>query len=146
MKLGEMIAGFAVFFAGLNAEMKAVHELNDLEWSHRVLVAQCDNQEELSAFERQLDQFSAEVLDRKLVVFIVFEDSLHTRNLPTPTEQPERINQQIQQRLASHDVALIGLDGGTKARFDWDGFQMESVFALIDRMPMRRAELRERGD
>ena len=42
------------------------------------------------------------------------------------------------------EVVLIGLDGGVKRRFG-DTVQPEAVWALIDKMPMRRAEMRK-GD
>ncbi len=42
-----------------------------------------------------------------------------------------------------YQALLIGLDGGVKARWDAPP-SPEEVFALIDRMPMRQQELRER--
>lgn len=47
----------------------------------------------------------------------------------------------IRQRLSGRTVTLIGLDGGVKA--DYDTFDLQKVFSNIDRMPMRRAELRK---
>lgn len=42
-------------------------------------------------------------------------------------------------------VALIGLDGGEKQRWT-EPVPPATVFAAVDAMPMRRRELRERGD
>ncbi len=39
---------------------------------------------------------------------------------------------------------MIGKDGGIKARYSKDVFDLERIFTLIDSMPMRRAEIRQR--
>ena len=43
------------------------------------------------------------------------------------------------------EVVLIGKDGGVKARTSDPG-ALQDFLALIDTMPMRRAEMRSRGD
>ena len=46
---------------------------------------------------------------------------------------------------ADFEVILIGLDGGVKLR-DTKLVSTETLFALIDGMPMRKAELRRQGE
>lgn len=41
-------------------------------------------------------------------------------------------------------ILLIGKDGGLKARFD--RLSLDEVYQIIDGMPMRRREMRERGE
>jgi hypothetical protein len=41
-------------------------------------------------------------------------------------------------------LVLIGKDGGIKAQQSEGGFDLERLFALIDSMPMRRAEMGQR--
>ena len=54
----------------------------------------------------------------------------------------------IRERYGAGDsrlqTLLIGKDGGVKLRVDGVP-ELDRVFALIDGMPMRRAEMRERG-
>ncbi|MEM0912037.1 MAG: DUF4174 domain-containing protein [Pseudomonadota bacterium] len=46
-------------------------------------------------------------------------------------------------RMDKHNGLLIGLDGGTKMRFE--SLNLPHIFETIDVMPMRKAELRQ-GD
>lgn len=144
MKLSAIISGFAAFSAPLLAEMEPVRSLEDFRWEHRLLVAYAPTDQRLERFETQLDRHASDVLDRKLVVLILHGNQLVTRNLMEPLKEPKDLRRQMIKRLGNQDVALIGLDGGTKASFDWKDFALESVFAQIDAMPMRQQELRER--
>jgi 2-keto-3-deoxy-galactonokinase len=51
---------------------------------------------------------------------------------------------ELKRRLENKQSILIGLDGGTKSFYDIDasGIDIKQVFADIDGMPMRRAELK----
>jgi len=144
MKLSAIVTGFAAFSAPLIAEMEPIKQLDELEWENRLLLAKASDTDELSLLNKQLDRYAAETLDRQLVVLVVRGDQLNTRNLLAPVAAPDALMKEVTRRLGDSDIALVGLDGGTKARFEWDEFELESVFAKIDRMPMRRAELRER--
>jgi len=46
-------------------------------------------------------------------------------------------------RNSDFEIILIGLDGGVKKR-ETDVFKIDDIFNLIDGMPMRRAEIRNR--
>ncbi|WP_269747469.1 DUF4174 domain-containing protein [Grimontia marina] len=43
-----------------------------------------------------------------------------------------------------HTAVLIGKDGTEKARWR-QGFDIDEMVQIIDEMPMRKAEIRERG-
>ncbi|WP_269540657.1 DUF4174 domain-containing protein [Cerasicoccus fimbriatus] len=143
MKLSAIVTGFAAFSAPLLAQESA-KSLEDFRWEHRILLAKIENEKQLAAFNLELDQYAPELLDRKLVVLYTEGDHLWYRFLDTPPVESGKLIEQIGSKLKDQDLVLIGLDGGAKAQFDWSNFELQNVFAQIDRMPMRRAELRER--
>lgn len=144
--MGAIITGFAVFSAPLFAEMEPIASLEDFQWEQRLLIGKVGSAQELRALEAQLDQYAVETLDRKLVALIVYDQHLVARNLQERSIERDSLRGDILKQLGEDNLALIGLDGGVKARFAWDDFALETVFAQIDRMPMRRQELRRRAE
>lgn len=111
-----------------------VQSIKELGWQSRILVIDTNNEEQFRLIAETCHYFSGELTDRKLQVYMISGDKYFT--LPD-TDIPGDINDV---RRASHTV-LIGLDGGVKATFPTSKLDFERVFAAIDRMPMRRAEL-----
>ncbi|MGE9297407.1 MAG: DUF4174 domain-containing protein [Puniceicoccales bacterium] len=144
MKLGAIVTSFAAISAPLFADYGPVRSLDDFEWSNRLLIANVSN-EQFAQLKQDLIEYQNETLERKLVILVLNDGELKTFNLEEDPANPDNIRAEITTRLINSDIALIGLDGGAKARFEADNFELPTVFAQIDRMPMRQAELRERA-
>jgi hypothetical protein len=117
-------------------------------WVHRlVLVFTPSRSNEASrTFEAALADAAAGIQDRDLVVGWFTSDG--GDRLGNDDLAPETVRQ-WRSRLGidaeAFVVLLIGKDGGIKARYT-EPPALSELFMLIDRMPMRRAELRARGD
>ena len=126
--------------------------LSAYRWKHRLLVLYVPDTEPgratLATFRTSLDDRMEDVLARDLLIVPVGD-------LPRPEDRlqravdlgvPERSD--VRRRLGLHgrgaQLVLIGKDGGIKARYSEDVFDLKRLFTLIDSMPMRRAEMKQR--
>ena len=119
--------------------------LEDLRWQYRVILIFARDQY-LSNALNNLDEFKAEIEERDIAWFVLDDNMLHTN-------YDGRLEDNLRQELmdsyftplpAETAVRLIGKDGTVKSRsIDLD---LEATFGLIDRMPMRRAEMRRKSD
>ncbi|WP_188369537.1 DUF4174 domain-containing protein [Muriicola marianensis] len=115
-------------------------ELRDFRWKNRLLLL-CENGENLEQSQKQMDlfkDFAQEMEDRKLLLLFSSDGQLLdvNRNLLTK-------NTALPLSLGFTGVILIGLDGTVK----WEsGFYADpsEVFRVIDSMPMRRAEIKNK--
>jgi hypothetical protein len=125
--------------------------LSAYRWTNRLLVLYVPDTQAgratLRSFRTSLDDRMEDVLARDLLIVPVGD-------LPRPEDTlrpaadlgvPERAD--VRRRLGLHgpnaQLVLIGKDGGIKARQSEGTFDLEPLFALIDSMPMRRAEMRQ---
>ncbi len=119
--------------------------LDALQWRYRVLLlfAPRPADPRLAALEAALDAGRCAVAERDLLVARVAAagGSLGSRAL-APGEARE-LRQRFRVMPDDAVVILVGKDGGEKARSESP--DLAGLFALIDGMPMRRAEMRERG-
>lgn len=119
-------------------------------WEHRLLVLHLPDTDAgrkvLQAFRVSLDALMPEVIDRDLLVVPVGELPNETGVLrPTVVlSEPDRaaVRRQLGLRDGTMQLVLIGKDGGIKLRQSQGEFDLERVFAVIDTMPMRRAEVK----
>ena len=99
----------------------------------------------LSNALNNLGEFKAEIEERDIAWFVLGDNMLHTN-------YDGRLEGNLRQELmdsyftplpAETAVLLVGKDGTVKSRsVDLD---LEATFGLIDRMPMRRAEMRRKS-
>lgn len=126
--------------------------LSTYRWTHRLLVIHVPDTEPgratLEAFRTSLDDLMDDVLDRDLLIVQV-GDLPHAGHALQPAIDlgaPERVA--VRRRLGLQgrgaQLVLIGKDGGVKARQSGDVFDLAGLLALIDGMPMRRAETQRR--
>jgi hypothetical protein len=112
------------------------------QWKNRVLVISASAKDTFKV-ERQMTYFesvSKQLLERKLVLYECVENTCTFYNYK---EAPQTIS--AKNNPATFSIALYGLDGGKK--FESDVVVTPNVlFSLIDRMPMRRQEIREKDN
>lgn len=86
-------------------------------------------------------------LDRQLALFAAHADDLVERRTVVIVDRGGPEGAGLRARVAPErvTVVLVGLDGGEKLRAD-RVVAPDALDALIDRMPMRRRELRARSD
>lgn len=121
--------------------------LEQHRWQHRVLLLFAPDSCQ-TAFQQQLDlltQKNAEVTDRHLVFYQIFTENGRSpdgKALEKSTVKATRRHMDVAE--GAWVLVLIGKDGTEKKR--WTRVTPpEEIFALIDAMPMRRAEMRRSG-
>ncbi|WP_210423751.1 DUF4174 domain-containing protein [Croceivirga thetidis] len=124
-KIGLVAIAFLLF-----SHMAFSQSLADYQWKNRilVLVAKTENSS-LLAQRKSFSTLKKELVERDLVLLELSSDK---------KELKERFD--ISERFEG--VLLIGKDGGLKLKKQFF-VDPKDVFALIDSMPMRRAEMRK---
>jgi len=120
--------------------------LDQFHWKNRLLFLFAPNRNHpfFGSLHRALVAQQAEVVDRDLVIFEILESgpsSINTNWLDPQTAQSLRDKFNIAR--SEFTVILIGKDGGIKLNRQ-DQTRLEDVFALIDAMPMRQEEMRQK--
>ena len=132
-------------------------DLTAYRWKNRLLLVFASSHTDpgYAQFDRRLSEAQAEVQDRDLVVFRIFEKEPSHVQLLQP-KQPNQPKQQLSPEEAEtlrrrfdiepgrFTVVLIGKDGGVKMVREHRA-DLEEFFARIDSMPMRQQEMRDKG-
>ena len=121
--------------------------LKNFEWKNRVLIIGGDS----SKFKSQLDQInleSNEFTDRDLVIILIEEDNsrISYDGLKTikTIDYDSTLNLRNKYNFKEFKLILIGKDGGEK----YNSKKLVSInviYELIDGMPMRKQEIKERN-
>ena len=121
-------------------------DLDQFQWKNRLLFlfAPDGKNPVFKKLQSEINTQTAEVEDRDLVVFEVLEDGPSRVN---QTQLDPQVADSIRNRFrAPHDkfsLILVGKDGGTKMKRH-DQADLKEVFELIDSMPMRKNEMRQK--
>jgi len=114
-------------------------------WENRLLimvdysVSQSNRLQQIELLNKEVEGLK----DRKIKV-ISFSKQGQKDGVKNTTEWKETKIPDRFQTNQSFILYLVGLDGGIKATYD-QPTAPQSIFALIDTMPMRRAELKKRN-
>jgi hypothetical protein len=131
----------------INAEAlkeKAVG-MEELQWQYRVILVFA-REPHMSKAIANLEEVAPEIAERDVAWFVLGVNQLHTNykeNLSD--EMREQIVDSYFSPLPTETVVLlIGKDGTLKSRSS--DLDLEAMFGLIDHMPMRRAEIRQKNE
>jgi len=143
---------FSVLFALLTTTVMAQNDdfiktnPADFQWENRILIVIAD-QESDSLFNEQVSDFEGRengFKDRDLITFYVFRKGTSRLNeQPLDPVSAEEILEQYGSDLPDFRLLLIGKDGGVKLQKD-SPVLVQDIFGLIDSMPMRQREMREK--
>lgn len=120
--------------------------LDQFQWNNRILVLFADDSTQ-QAYQDQINLLKSHnngVLERDLVIFSIFNNQCSLLGDQIISDASAR---EIRQRLSpatSYSIYLIGKDGGVKLKKD-QVLEVEELFSVIDKMPMRRREMRNGG-
>ena len=97
------------------------------------------------ALQKSIAIEQAEVADRDLVIFEILESGSSRMDM---TDLDPQVAQSLRNKFevpkGRFAVILVGKDGGIKLERQ-DETRLEDIFALIDSMPMRREEMRQKS-
>lgn len=115
-------------------------ELTELKWKKRILLLM-DAKNDLHTRNLQLSKFDGqynEIMERDLVLLVYNGKEVLDRDGMTTNINPDNVTYGEFQ-----GIILIGKDGGVKLRKKYI-VEANEVFDLIDQMPMRRSEMKNR--
>ncbi|MGD8701149.1 MAG: DUF4174 domain-containing protein [Desulfosarcina sp.] len=120
-------------------------DLSDYRWKHRPLFifAPSASDADYLALDKRLAHRSADIEDRDMIIIRIFEKSpSRVAARPMLPGDAEALRRRFGIAPGRFTVVLVGKDGGVKlvARRDVD---LQSIFNLIDSMPMRQQEMRD---
>ncbi len=117
-------------------------DINSYRWQHRLLLVSSDSPDDMQA-EAALRSLSADetaLEDRRIIIYHITPDSFRRYDKTSWNKSDEVFNSYVD-KTQNGQVILIGLDGGIKNRYPLH-VKPETIWADIDKMPMRRQELR----
>ena len=122
-------------------------DLNQFQWKNRLLFifAPQEGDSFFQALQSEISTQPDEIAERDLVVFKIFETGpsyMETTRIDPQTAAA--IRTKFAAPLGQFTCILVGKDGGTKLRRPAP-VKLEEVFDLIDAMPMRREEMRQKS-
>ncbi|GHA12280.1 hypothetical protein GCM10007989_03410 [Devosia pacifica] len=121
-----------------------MHGLEEYRWKYRTLLL--FGEDEDPAVQNQLDRIRSDIAGFRDRDMIVVQISGSRTNVVAGDVSPSdgaalRKNWHNEPQFA---VVLVGKDGGEKLRRD-SPVAIEELFALVDSMPMRQSEMRNRS-
>ena len=140
-----MVAGLSI--GGSRNASAVSFDLSQFQWKNRLLLlfAPIRNHPAFDALHQALITQQAEVADRDLVVFEILESGTSTMDKADLDPQAARfLREKFKVRQGDFSVILIGKDGGIKLNRQ-NQTRIEDIFGLIDSMPMRREEMRQKA-
>ncbi|MEM0909015.1 MAG: DUF4174 domain-containing protein, partial [Pseudomonadota bacterium] len=123
-------------------------QLQPARWETRPLLifTPSDTAADLSRQTTELANHAGGLTDRRMSVYIVEPRRVFTTfGGPVVRADPKALRRRFKVPDDAFRVILVGLDGGAKGMWD-QPVASETLFNLIDGMPMRRQELRRRQD
>mgnify|MGYP001066751620 CR=1 FL=1 len=121
--------------------------LKDYQWKNRLILAFSPSTENpgYRALEKDIAVQADEVVDRDLLVFQILETGeTKLGNSSLPESSGNYLREKFSIKSDTFTVLLIGKDGGVKLRRQ-GGVELDTIFSLIDTMPMRQREMREKS-
>jgi len=148
-----MVKAFAVncsifiIFAICAPEEAMSMDLTQFQWKNRLLFlfAPDGNSPLFKNLQSQIMAQKAEVEDRDLVVFEVLAKGPSRMNTASlDRQQADSIRDHFAVPRNTFSLILVGKDGGIKLKRN-DQIDLGAVFELIDSMPMRQDEMRQKN-
>lgn len=129
-----------VHVSGVMAQ-SSLEDLNSLKWSNRIILVSSNEYPE--QFISQFESRNSDIVDRDIVWFLFHKNFIETNYSGEIVQSfSTSIKSQYFEDITTR-VVLLGKDGGVKDVVD--ELNLSELFALIDGMPMRRAEINQNG-
>lgn len=132
---------FAMTTLNINAQ-----DLQKYKWENRLVLifAENENQEVYQNQLKELKSSKEGLTDRKILIYHILPEKFKIGlTLETNWEKSNKLFDNIINDDTQFKVVLIGLDGGIKLQQN-ELLSTEKLFVTIDKMPMRRIEIKNK--
>ena len=122
-------------------------DLKAYQWKKRLLILFAPSEDDpvYQSFKEQLERRNQEVQERDLLILHVPETGEgRVAHLPLNKDQVVFLRKRFSILPGQLIVILIGKDGEAKLRGELP-LELSEIFSVIDAMPMRQREMRERA-
>lgn len=119
--------------------------LDDYKWKNRIVFL-VGNAVDSQAMQDQLEQFrnsEEEMAERDLILFLATRSDVLDESYKKVDIRMTEVRKIARIKTNFTGVLLFGKDGGCKLKKDFQ-VEPEEIFDLIDGMPMRRSEIRNK--
>tara|TARA_B100001765_G_C19506520_1_gene343268 strand:- start:386 stop:901 length:516 start_codon:yes stop_codon:yes gene_type:complete len=124
-------------------------ELEAYRWNNRILIVKAEDAQS-TEYIKQIDELTnadEKMEDRKLILYQIEGTDFKFTDFKKPKKKQagfvtDSFSEKYLLTNNTFEVMLIGLDGGVKLRQD-EFLDKESLFRLIDSMPMRMNEMKK---
>jgi hypothetical protein len=123
-------------------------DLTHFQWKNRLLFifAQDDSDPLFKDLKSQIVAQKAEVDDRDLIVFeLPAQGPARMNTSPLDQKEADSIRNHFAVPSNAFCLILVGKDGGIKLKRS-DQVDLREIFGLIDSMPMRQREMRQKSE
>jgi hypothetical protein len=141
------VVSLVVFIMANNVGGKDTIDLMEYQWKNRLLLLFAPSLDEPGYLKLKgdLSRQEKEVLDRDLLVFHILEKGdTKLGNVPLSEGSGDYLREKFSINSGTFTTLLIGKDGGVKLRSQGP-VELEEIFSLIDAMPMRQREMRDKS-
>jgi len=144
--LPAIVISLVLIASSLNAEETPM-DLSQFQWKNRLLFLFAPNRSHslFDVLQKSIATQQAEAADRDLLIFEILESG--TSRMDTSDLDPQ-VAQSLRDKFDAPPgrfaIILVGKDGSIKLNRQ-DQTRLEDIFALIDAMPMRRQEMRQKS-
>jgi hypothetical protein len=121
-------------------------DLTPFEWKNRLLIifAPDSHHPYFKQIQAEISTRTAGVADRDLAIFeVLARDASQMNGSPLSLSDADALRERFEIPRNTHALILVGKDGGVKLKRS-EPVSLAEVFELIDSMPMRRNEMRQK--
>jgi len=112
----------------------------DFKWKNRILIIKVDKKIDFSA---KINSYIKKFDERNFIIVYLKNQNTYIKNKEMPKHFSESILNKIKNTNSDHNFILIGKDGKVKNSYS-SQIEIEEIFFDVDKMPMRRYEMKTR--
>lgn len=118
-----------------------IGHLGDLKWKKRIIIIAGD---ENFNFNKRIKKYQKEIEEREISIIFFNKNIAYLDNKIISKKFSNSVEKKIKKINPYHRLILIGKDGGVKNSYLFET-ELEKIFYDVDKMPMRRYEVKKRN-
>ena len=118
-----------------------IGHLSDLKWKKRIIIIADD---ENFNFNKKVKKYRKALEEREISIIFFNKGIAYSDNKIISKKFSESVEDKIKNINPYHRLILIGKDGGVKNSYLFET-ELEKIFYDVDKMPMRRYEVKKRN-